>query len=120
MEILNYTGKRVGLTNSSGSPSKMLSSQGNAHFDEIAVTPLKNVDGIFIYSQKLGNVRGLPSPDRNQEKFYIVPKEIAEYLKKVRFDLLVAEEPFIWEGGTFYKRLANYHSNKCCFEATNW
>lgn len=105
MEILNYTGKPVGLTNKNGSPYKVLPSHGRAHFESIEVNQIKSIDLVPIYGLKPGKIRGLPSPDWNHEKLYIVPKEIAEHVRKVRFDLLVVEESFTWEGGTFYKKL---------------
>jgi hypothetical protein len=105
MEILNYTGKPVGLTNKHGNPYKVLPSQGKAHFVSIEANQIKNIEGVAIFQLKMGKVIGLPTPDWNQEKLYIVPKEIAEYNKNTRFDLLVVEDGFNWEGATFYKKL---------------
>jgi hypothetical protein len=105
-EILNYTGKRIGLTNGSGSPIEVLPSHGNARC-EIEKTTDIEVGRIQIYRKTFGKVRGLPNPDLNHQKLYIVSREVAEAIGNTRYDLLVPEDPFPYEGVTFYKTLVN-------------
>ena len=81
---------------------------GTARFERVEEDVTKVVDGVNILRTHFGKVLGLPKPDPNLQKLYIVPAEVAEKAKNYRVDLLVAKEPFTWEGGVFYKQLVNY------------
>lgn len=91
--ILNYTGKRIGLTNVLGMPREVLPSHGKAYVED------KRYWGHTEIEQ---TVRGLPKPDRNLEKYYIVSKEVGEWFGDSRRDLLIAENPIAYEGAMFY------------------
>ncbi|MET3978991.1 hypothetical protein ABIB62_001560 [Mucilaginibacter sp. UYP25] len=108
MEILNYTGKDVGLTNTSGSPLIILPSVGKARFDSVQFEQVSKVGGAPIFIKKIGKVLGLPKPDPNHEKYYVVPSEVAERAKIYRFDLLTVEDSFSYEGAIFYRKIVNY------------
>ena len=99
IELLNYTGKRIGLVNDSGNPSKVLPSHGNARLETVT----------YRWSNprnEVTKVCGLPSPDWNLIKFYIVTREVAEMFGPGRKDLLVPEEPFVHGGATYYRKLS--------------
>jgi len=104
MKILNYTGKRVGITNTDGRPIEVIAPMGNAHCD------IENKQKILIgrtpiYETHYGRVNGLLGPDPNLEKMYIVNADVAEAFGGTRRDLIVPTEPFQYEGATFYKVL---------------
>jgi hypothetical protein len=103
MKILNYTGKPIGLTNQLGSPYKVLPSVGKARFERVEMDEFIKIDGVPIIHKDFGKVLGLPKPDPNREKYYLVPMDIAQRIKNHRFDLLVAEDEFYWEGTMFFK-----------------
>lgn len=100
--ILNYTGKRVGVTNESGNPITVLPFHGNARVDRERKKST-SAGRVAIYDIKYSRVEGLPEPDLNLEKLYIVTKEVAEAFGISRKDLLIAEDP-IKEGGMIYYR----------------
>jgi len=103
MKILNYTGKRVGITNRMRMPIEVLPSDGNAYcLTENKEESLIGRTPIYTRSSK---VRGLPAPDLNLEKIYIVNADVAEAIGHTRRDLIVPTEPFQYEGATFYKVL---------------
>jgi len=63
-------------------------------------------DGLIpIYKKEYGRVIGLPYPDLNKEKYYIVNEDIIEAVGKTRSDLVVPSEPFLYQGATYYKTL---------------
>jgi hypothetical protein len=101
--ILNYTGKRIGLTNNTGRPIQVLAVNGNARC-EVDDKEKLTVGRTPIYTRS-SKVRGLPQPDPNLEKIYIVSRDVAEAVGNTRFDLVVPVEPFQFEGATFYKKL---------------
>ena len=104
MKILNYTGKRIGLTNRAGNPIEVIPSDGHAHC-EIEIKEQLIIGRTPIYNKDLGKVRGLPAPDLNLEKMYIVTADVAEAIGHTRKDLIVPANPFHYEGATFYKLL---------------
>lgn len=106
MQVLNYTGKRIGLANPAGNPIEVLPSDGLARV-EITLEPVVSDSRFSIFRKAFGTVKNLPEPDPNNKKSYIVTKEVAEAVRNFRFDLLVPEEPFTYEGATFYKKLIN-------------
>jgi hypothetical protein len=103
--ILNYTGKRIGIANEYGNPIQVLPSNGNARLENITYIKEGIVDLIPYYRKETGRVRGLPTPDINYQKLYIVSRDVAEAFGSTRFDLLVPEEPVKREGTTYYKKL---------------
>lgn len=96
MEILNYTGKRIGLFHPVlGRPERVLPSHGNARCEiQEYKRPSENSNSI--------KVKGLPSPDFNLQKQYIVSREVAEVFGSARKDLLIPENPIPYEGALFY------------------
>lgn len=110
MEVLNYTGKRIGVANEQGRTVEVLPPHGFARLEKAVELKLEAQVGIGripIYKKGYSKVRGLPSPDLNLEKLYIVSKEVAEAAGNTRFDLLVGEEPFNEHGAICYKHLIN-------------
>jgi hypothetical protein len=105
MQLLNYTGKQIGLSNEGGSLVKVFPSDGNARC-VIQNKKKAEVDMITIYKKEYGRVEGLPDPDRNLQKLYIVTRDVAEAAGP-RFDLLVPEELVTNQGYTYYKYLVN-------------
>jgi len=105
MEILNYTGKRIGLTNPSGYPIEVLPSHGFAKVDVTLAKANPNDTRFSIFAKEFSRVMNLPDADRNNNKMYIVTKDVAEAIGKYRVDLLIPEDSFTWEGATFYKML---------------
>ncbi|RFZ81155.1 hypothetical protein DYU05_20575 [Mucilaginibacter terrenus] len=112
MQILNYTGLYVGLTNIAGQPTRILPPQGRARMEIDGTDFKQTVDGVPIYKVNHKRIKGLPEPDPNNERFYIISKEVASYISKRRYDLLVAEEPFQWAGDTFYRRLVSVSTSQ--------
>lgn len=104
MEILNFTGRPIGLTTESGQPLTLLSSNGFAKC-QVQKIKQKTFNLIPIYYKSYGRVTGLPSPQPDLQKLYIVNKDVAEAAANTRFDLLVVEDPIEWGDKTFYKSL---------------
>lgn len=102
MEILNYTGKRIGLVSAAGHLAEILPIHGKATC-EVEVVKSLNVGRIPIFEKKFGKVSGLPNRDLNFEKLYIVNREIADAFGGMRKDLLIAEQPVASEGAMYYK-----------------
>ena len=105
MEVLNYTGKEIGIISKSGYPITVLFPWGNAKC--IFETNLKvETDNLIpIYDKGFKKVVGLPAPDPNKETYYIVNNEVAQWQNRVRRDLLIPTEPITHQGATFYKKL---------------
>jgi hypothetical protein len=107
MEILNYTGQSLGMTNENGKPGRVLPSVGNARFENVAHEKISTIDGLEIFETVYGRIVDLPKPDPNLEQLYIVNYDIAVRAKSSRFDLLVAIEPIIYNATTFFQKLVN-------------
>lgn len=111
MEIINYTGEPVGLTDASGRPIRVLPSIGKAVvvFDDYELQ--KTEDFIPIYRKKRGVIKYLPQPDGNLQKMYIVNRDVADAGRLARMDLLIVEEPdetaMRQLGGKFYRKVVN-------------
>jgi len=99
MQILNYTGSSI--TVDSGLGYKVLTFNGHARCN-ITLKRKVDIDMTIIYRREYSKVEGLPYPDPNFQKLYIVSKEVAEAAQP-RFDLLVAEGPEISNGVSYYK-----------------
>lgn len=105
MELRNFTGRKIGLTNPSGNPIEVLPSHGLARV-EVSLAEAKVEDKRYgIFEKEYSKVKNLPDPDPNYKILYIVTKEIAEAIGNFRLDLLVPEDPFPYEGATFYRKL---------------
>lgn len=108
MQILNYTGEEVGFVNEGGIVTAVLHSNGNARCKiDVREVPMKDKSPFVpkVYRRQLGQVIGLPTPDANLEKYYIVTKDVAEAVGNSRMDLLLADEPVNLKGKTYYKKL---------------
>lgn len=105
-EIVNFTGKKIGITDEFGKPMKVLPSVGNARCETKLIVK-DTVDATTIYERTYGRVMGLPRSDSRYKKMFIVHKEVAEAVGNTRFDLLVPEDPMVYEGTTFYRHLVN-------------
>ncbi len=104
IKILNYTGKRLGVTNGSGNPIQVLPSHGNAKVEK-NIKQITQSGRIPVYEIVYDRVEGLPDPDPNYEKMYIVNKDVANSVGYRRKDLLVAENPMSHNGTIFYRKL---------------
>ncbi|MBW4890119.1 hypothetical protein KXQ82_10350 [Mucilaginibacter sp. HMF5004] len=107
MEVLNYTGRPIGIASAHGQPMIGLPSEGYAKCEIERIDKVNKFGLIPIYKRIMDRVNGLPSQDRNLEKLYIVNKEVAESIGHTRFDLLVVEEPIDITGSIYYKKLMN-------------
>lgn len=101
MEILNYTGSRITVSGESTGIITTLASEGFAQC-EVQTTQKVVIDMVPVYRKEYGNVKGLPAPDPNRQKLYVVSKDVAEAAGP-RFDLLIYEDPQTYNGSTFYK-----------------
>ncbi len=104
MEIVNYTGRPVGLSSEAGHPLRVINSIGTARC-EVTKEKSRNVDGVIIYREGFSRVVGLPESDNDLAKRFIVSPEVAKAMGKIRFDLLIGQEPYTYEGQMFYKYL---------------
>jgi hypothetical protein len=104
MEILNLTPTDIVLVSAEGNEVSY-PSRGIATVDE-DLHLLRVVDGIPVNRRRFGYVKGLPEPDVDQNKLYIVDQNVADAVGATRLDLLLAAEP-IDEAAGKYRSLLN-------------
>lgn len=105
MEVLNYTGKDIGVFTKTGIPIAVLLSKGSPKCHYSIELGIETDKLIPIWDKQLLKVTGLPAPDPNLKTYYVVTKEVADAVGSTRFDLLLATEPVEYEGVTYYKKL---------------
>lgn len=104
MQVINLTEKTITVVDAKGLPLKVFPSLGRAQATSHLVKRA-DIMGIPIYVRVYGQVKGLPQPDENGEKLYIVDEEVAEAVKDSRFDILVAGDAISTDTGKFYRSL---------------
>jgi len=90
MEIINLTGSTVSIMDDRGGLIISYPPKGRAEC-EIKRAKIPGTGIIPVYTQMYGKVKGLPAPDDNASKLYIVDEVVADAAKHHRFDLLVPE-----------------------------
>jgi hypothetical protein len=106
MEILNYTGKNIGLATKSGVPVRGLPTLGKAYSDT-SLKDLDIMDRVTVSKIIYGTVKGLPPQDSSLQTMYIVNDDVIEVEGIKRRDLLKPIDPIQIGPDIFYKRLIN-------------
>lgn len=106
MQVINLTDQPVTIVNDRGVKIKTFLSTGSAYCD-VKVMQDKVEDGVPIVSRKYGAIHGLPEPDENLAKLYIVNEYVAEAVRSSRFDILVPDGKIQTQDGPVYKTLVN-------------
>lgn len=105
MQVINYTGKEIGLVTKLGNPIGILHPEGCPTIQSDISLTLESDNLIPIYKNEYYSVRGLPSPDPNREIYYVVNEDVIRAIGRTRSDLLIPTEPFPFDGTTYYKNL---------------
>lgn len=103
MDIVNLTDTPITIVNDNGLRVKTFPSEGKAWVD-VKMVQDRIVDGVRICSKKFGKVHGIPQPNENLEKCYIVTEDVANAIRDHRFDILVANG-LVNEENHYYKSL---------------
>lgn len=106
MEILNYTGRAIGLATKTGIPVKGIPSDGNAQCD-VVLEEVNTEQRITVFKRVCSRVKGLPHQDPSMQKLYIVNEAVAQAIGHTRYDLLVPSDPMDVGGSIYYKQLIN-------------
>lgn len=105
MQVINLTDHAVIIVNAKNEPIKVFPASGKVAHCEHTLIEQKRIGGVPIHSKSYGPVKGLPLPDDNMEKIYIVNEQVAEAVRDSRFDVVIPEGVVHTVDGNFYKQL---------------
>ena len=105
MEILNLTATDIVLVDDKGNEVSY-PSRGIATVEE-DLRLVRTIDGIHVNRKRFGYVKGLPEPDVDQSKLYIVDHHVAEAAAATRLDLLIPSDPVQEGEANRYRSLLN-------------